>query len=273
MERLCEILRRLGNSLDLAETLSTLDSELSRSVRYDAISVHLADDRRLTSAYAAGAGFQSLASLEPGIGEGLLGAVAATGRPAFNGHPEFANGLVMALGVGIELHGRITGVLTLYRIEPLPFAAVDLRLLEALSPKLAASIDNAQRFGRAERACARALFERLDAEVARARRTASRLAVLECTARCREHDLADAERIAGEVRRMCREYDFVARSGNSLVVVLADFAPADLAEKVARIEAVFRRAGLAVSIGAAFLPEDGADAEDLLAAAHGAAHA
>jgi hypothetical protein len=264
--------RQLGNSLDLAETLSTFDSELRRLVRYDTISVHLVEDGRLTPAYVAGPGFQVLASLDLAVGEGLLGGVAATRRPVSNSLPDGSDGLAMALAVGIELHGRVTAVLALYRAEAYPFGAEDLQLLAALAPKLAASLDNARRFSRAERAGARALFERLDAEVARTRRTGGRMAVLECTAQALDPEGALADRIAGELRGLCREYDFVARSGNSFVVVLADFAPAGMAEKLARIQAVFKRTGLAAAIGAAFLPEDGEDAEDLLAAAHGTAH-
>jgi len=264
--------RQLGNSLDLAETLSTLDSELRRLVGYETISVHLVEDGRLTPAYTAGPGFQVLASLELAVGEGVLGEVAATGRSVFNGSPGRLDGLATALAVGIELHGRVTAVLAIYRTGAIPFAADDLQLLAALSPKLAVSIDNARRFGRAERACARVLFERLDAEVARTRRMGGRLAVLECTAQTLDPEGALAGWIAGELRRLCREYDFVACNGNSFVMVLADFAPAGMSEKLARIEAVFQRTGMAAAIGAAFMPEDGEDAEDLLAAAHASAH-
>jgi hypothetical protein len=56
-------------------------------------------------------------------------------------------------------------------------------------------------------------------------------------------------------------------------VVLADFAPSALNETKARIARVFREAGMGARIGAALFPVDGSDAEDLLAAAHGAAHA
>jgi hypothetical protein len=262
--------RQLGNSLDLAETLSTLDTELRRLVRYDTISVHLVEDGRLVPGYAAGPGFQFLGSLELAVGEGLLGGVAATRLTVFNGVPDWSGGLAMVLAVAIELRGRVTAVLALYRAESDPFAAEDPQLLAWLAPKLAASVDNARRFCRVERAGTRALFERLDGEVARARRIGGRIAVLECAVKDLDPEGTLADRVTGELRRLCREYDFVARSGNSFLVVLADFAPAGLPEKLACIEAVFRRTGLSAAIGAAFLPEDGEDAEDLLAAAHAA---
>src|SRR4051794_21092450 len=174
----------MGNSLDLGETLATLDRELHRLVRYDAMSVHLIEDCRITPAYAAGADFQILAALEARAGSGLLGGVAATRQPAFNCVPDGSGRLKMAMAVPleppVECWDRATAVLALYRLEPDPFAPDDLRILTMLSLKLAAPIDNARRFERVERACARALFERLDAEVARARRARGRLALLDC---------------------------------------------------------------------------------------------
>lgn len=270
---LCDVFRQLGNSLDLAETLSTLDAELRRLVRYDTMSVHLVEDGRLTPAYAAGPGFQVLGALELNVGSGLLGSVAETRHPVLNGGPDGSRGLTTALAAPLEWRGRVTAVLALYRTGPDPFAAEDLELVSALAPKLAASMDNAQRFSRAHQAWERVLFERLDAEVARARRAGDRLAVVVCQVEGLDPEGAAAARIAGELRHLCREYDFVAGSGDSLVMVLPGFGPAGMVEKQARIHSVFQRAGLAAAIGAAFLPEDGSDAEDLMAAACAASHA
>jgi diguanylate cyclase (GGDEF)-like protein len=82
--------------------------------------------------------------------------------------------------------------------------------------------------------------------------------------------------VASGLHQSCREYDYVARmGGDEFVLVLAGLDPEDLPEKRARIEAVVREAGVAVcaeplisiSAGAAFYPEDGKDAEGLLAEA------
>ena len=253
MERLCDLYRQLGNSLDLAETLATLDSELHRLISYDTLVVHLVEEGRLAPAYAAGPGFQELVSRELTPGEGL-------------GFDE------LALAVPLQWKARAVGVLRLYRTSAPPFRSEDFKTVAAVAEKLAAAIDNAQRFRRAEQACARALFERLDAEVARTRRAQGRLAVVVCEVEGLDPDGALAERLKVELRRLCREYDFAAWSGNSLVMLLSDFAPAALAEKQARMEDVLGKSGLDAAIGAAFLPEDGLDAEDLLAAAHAAAH-
>jgi len=254
VEHLWELYRDLGNSLDLDETLSTLDSALTRVMEYDAISIHLEDSGRLRCAYAAGHAFEKLAALD---------------YP--RELPEC--GLALSLQIPIEAGGQPIGALAVYRTGRREFVEADRAVLRALAPKLAASIGNARRFRRAEAANRRALFERLDAEVARIRRSHGSLAVLECAANGLEAGGTRLDRMAAELRRACREYDFVAQNLDSVIVVLADLAPDALDEAKARIENVFRNAGLRPRIGAALFPVDGYDAEDLLASAHGAAHA
>jgi GAF domain-containing protein len=263
VERLWELFRDLGNSLDLEANLSLLDRGLRRLVEYHAIAVHVLEEGRLRCAYAAPVAFQELSAVPA--------TVAETRRPAINresGEP----GVPLALAVPLEWNRRLAGVLTLYRAQPPRFAEEDVAVLLALAPKLAACVENAIGFGRAQATGTRALFERLDAEVARIRRSHGRLAVIECVLGPDAGGPA-AERIAAELRRVCREYDFVARSGDSVVVVLADFAPDAVEETKARVERVVREACLRPRIGVALFPADGCDAEDLLAAAHGAAHA
>ena len=273
MERLCQVFRQLGNSLDFAETLATLDCELRLLLCYDALSIHLVEDGRVIPAYTAGADFQTLGSLELPLASGVLGRVASTREPAFNCAPDRPGRLMITMAVAIEYGNRTIGVLALYRIEPHVFASEDLQVLTEIVPKLAASMDNARRFQRIERARVRALFERLDAEVARARRSGGRLAILECAVVALDPAGSAAEQIAADLRHLCREYDFVAHKGDAFVVLLADFGRADLPAKLSQIEAVFRGCGLTATIGAALFPDDGSDAEDLLTAAHRTAHA
>lgn len=267
VERLWELYRQLGTSLDLDEILSSLDHELGRVLEYDALSVHLEEEGRLSCVYAAGVEFQKLAD------QGLPGHVAATRRAAFNETAATGAGLALAIAVPLKWKERWSGVLALYRTEAREFTDDNLAALCALAPYLAACVGNALTFRRAVAANSRALFERLDGEVARVRRSHGRLAVLECTAEGLSGGGPLAARIAGALRQACREYDFVTLSGDSVIIVLADFAPAVPGEAKSRIEQVFREAGLQVKIGAALFPVDGYDAEDLLAAAHGAAHA
>ena len=236
MERLWELYRDLGVSLDLDETLSTFDRNLARLIPYDTICISLwrGPVEPPQCLYAAGADFAS----------------------------------PIALPVRLEVPP-----ISLYRTALPQFTPEDHTILSALAPKLAACIDNCLRFRRAADANRRALFERLDAEVARIRRSHGRLAVLECAVAGLDPCSAGADQIADALRRALREYDFIARSGDGFLIVLADFEPTALDDVKSRVHGVLHEAGLSCRIGAAHFPVDGYDAEDLLAAAHGAAHA
>ena len=82
----------------------------------------------------------------------------------------------------------VIAVLTLYRYGAPCFCDHDLDLLDALSLKLSAAIENSLRYQAAAEAATtdpatglangRALFQRLDAELERARRSGTRLAGL-----------------------------------------------------------------------------------------------
>jgi diguanylate cyclase (GGDEF)-like protein len=117
----------------------------------------------------------------------------------------------------------------------------------------------------------RALFQRLDAELARCRRSRTTLALLVC-----EIDGLPAghrlyKDIASGLRRICREDDCVARMDDGFVLALGAFLARDLPEKRRLIESLLAELApseaLAPRIGAAYYPEDGAYAEDLLACA------
>jgi GGDEF domain-containing protein len=248
MERLWELYRDVGVSLNLDETLSTFDLHLARLLSYDAIAVHWEEDGIPKCLYAAGTEFARLADSPPGS-------------------------LQKDLPVRVTVPLASNGVLSLYRTSPTLFTPEDRAALDAVASKLAACIGNCLKFALAAAANRRVLFERLDAEVARIRRSHGRLVVLECVVAGLDPCGARAGRIADALRRACREYDFITRSTDGFLIVLADFAPSALDEVKARINKVMQEAGLRGRIGAAHFPVDGYDAEDLLAAAHGAAHA
>ncbi|MBZ5618348.1 MAG: diguanylate cyclase [Acidobacteriia bacterium] len=288
MNELCDLFRTLGDSLDLEETLSNFDRELRRLVAYAALSLHLVEDGRLIPAYAAGEEFRALASLESRLGEGFLGRAAAECRPVLNCHLDALGRLATALVVPLEHRGAAIAVVTLYHDQARVFSQEDLETLLAVAPKLTASIDNARRYRAAERLTGidlvtgalntRALFQQLDAELARARRLRESLAVIECAVEGMDESLPElAQRLyrqlAASLRECCREYDSVARTGDGFVLVLAAFTPADFEEKHARIQRAVEELGLraglplSASVGAAFFPKDASDAEGLLATA------
>jgi diguanylate cyclase (GGDEF)-like protein/putative nucleotidyltransferase with HDIG domain len=295
----------LGNSLNLHETLSVLDSRLKPLIAYDAIAVYVRKGAALVPSYVNGENFRLFASLEIPIGQGLSGWVAETGKSIINGNPSVEPGylndpnkfstLRSALAVPLETAGGIVGVLALYHAGRDAFHQDHLRVLQAINPKISLAIENALKYEQAAISAttdaltglpnARSLFLHLDAELARAKRTKTSLAVLVC-------DLDGFKQVndrfghlegnkvlklvAAGIQQSCREYDYVARmGGDEFVLVLSALRPEDLAPTIKRLEQVAHDAGievcgeplLAVSVGAAFHPGDGSDAESLLAEA------
>ena len=75
------------------------------------------------------------------------------------------------------------------------------------------------------------------------------------------------------MKAVCREYDYVARmGGDEFVIVAPGLTPKAAEEKASHLLSLAREAGrqvcghdfLSLSIGAAFYPEAGSDAEQLL---------
>ena len=273
---LSEMTGELGNSLSLHETLSVLDGRLKRLVAYDSLVFYLPGEERLLPAFVSGENTREFCCLEVPFGLGIAGEAAQTRRPMFG-----ANDLP-ALAVPLLNKEDLTGVLALYRAPADAFSKDDLRVVLAIRTKLTAAVANARRHEHAEQwsvvdpvTClpnGRALFLRLDSELARCRRNRSKLAVLVCELEGIEPISARLyQSIAIGLRGICREDDCVARQGDRFVLVLSGFGPRDFREKGKLIDAVIHEAAqttpLAARLGAAFYPEDGGYAEDLLSAA------
>jgi diguanylate cyclase (GGDEF)-like protein len=302
---LYELTQDLGNSLNLHETLSVLDSRLRGLISYDAIVVYVRKGDSMVPAYVNGENFRLFSSLEIPIGQGLAGWVAETGKPIVNGNPSVEPGylddptkfstLRSALAVPLLNASGITGVLALYHAARDAFSRDHLRVLEAVKPKVSLSMENAQKFQEASISAttdgltglpnARSLFLHLDGELSRCKRNDGEATVLVC-------DLDGFKQVndrfghlegnrvlkivATGLRLNCREYDYVARmGGDEFVLVLPGLKAGDLPERLHDLEKVVVDAGvavcgerlLAISAGAAFFPQDGTDAENLLAEA------
>lgn len=301
---LSELNQELGNSLSLDETLSTLDSRLKRLAVYHSIAFYLPGEDRLSPAYVSGENARQLCSIEIPFGHGVSGRVAELRQPILNPDssvegaasdvPAIGGSLRSTLAIPLENGGELVGVLALYHAAPGAFSKDDLRVLLAIRAKLSVAVANALAHERAEQlsvvdplTClpnARALFLRLDAELARCRRNRATLAVLVCEVDGIGGDHPGPapiagrrlrQSVAGGLRRICREDDFVARMGAGFVLVLSGFGPRDLKDKRKLIDSLMQEIGEAgpggslpvARLGAAFYPEDGAYAEDLLAAA------
>ena len=304
VQTLYELHQSLGNSLSLEDTLSVLATRLKRILPYEATAIYLRRDGTLIPEHVCGENTKLFASLAIPVGEGLSGWVAENGRPVINGNPSVEPGylddplqfstLRSALAVPLEGPEAVIGVLTLYRSGKNAFSRDDLRILLAISPKVTFAIENALRFSQAETSAgtdhltglpnSRAMFVQLDRELSRAKRQHQRLMVLVC-------DLDNfkqvndrlghlegnrtLEAVAQGFRRHLREYDYLARmGGDEFVAVLPNPEPdaaVSMAERFSKtaIKASRLVHGIPVgaSVGAAFYPDDGDDAEELLAEA------
>jgi diguanylate cyclase (GGDEF)-like protein/putative nucleotidyltransferase with HDIG domain len=300
-----ELSQDLGNSLSLSETLSVLSIRLRKMIPYDSMAVFLLKENRLVPELVSGDNFRLLSSLNIGLGEGLCGWVAEKRKPIVNGNPEAEAGymsdptkfttLRSTLAVPLEGLNGVVGVLAMYRADRDAFSADHLRILLAVSSKIALSVENALKYQQAEDSAttdyltglpnARSLFVHLSRELARCRRTGTSLAVMVC-------DLDNFKQIndlyghlegdnllkdfAGHLRESCRGYDYVARmGGDEFVIVAPGLSPEVSSEKASRLNQLAIEAGkkitgrnlVALSVGTAFCPEDSFDVERLLAEA------
>ena len=305
MQMLYELSNDLGNSLSLDQTFSVLDARLKRMIPYDVMCIYVVRNEKLVPEYVQGVDFQFFASLEIPVGQGLSGWVAENAKPIINGDPSVEPGYlndrsnmrIMRSGLSIPLEGvnGLIGVLTLYSSKRDAFSRDHLRVVLAISSKASLAIENALRHRQAEISAttdgltglpnARSLFLRLDAEVSRCQREQAALAVLVC-------DLDGFKQVNDRYGHLngnrvlklvaqglvenCRDYDYLARMGGDEFVLVLPGAHADAIEKkVVALDEMVRRVGvqvcgediLGISVGDAYYPQHGTDAEQLLAEA------
>jgi len=304
-QTLFELSQDLGNSLSLDETLSLVSVKLRKLIPYDSFATFVLKGDILVPEFVSGDNFRAFSSLEIRVGEGLCGWVARNSKPIINGNPTVEPGyggapklsadLRSALAVPLEGINGLVGVLALYQTEADAFTNDHLRVLQAITSKVALSIENALKFRHAESSAttdyltglpnARSLFIHLDQELARCKRENSTVAVMVC-------DLDGFKKIndnyghlegdktlklfANLLREVCREYDYVARmGGDEFVIVAPTITPDAVNEKAILLSTLARQAGrqicgkdlLSLSLGVAFYGQDGLDTEKLLAEA------
>jgi diguanylate cyclase (GGDEF)-like protein/putative nucleotidyltransferase with HDIG domain len=302
---LFELTRELGSSLSLKETLSVAGIRLKRLIPYDAIAVYIVRDDFLVPEYANGEDFRLFSSLQIPIGQGISGWVAEKEKPILNGNPSVEcaylkdpqkfSQMRSALAVPLEGLNGTVGVLTLYRSDKDAFSRDNLRILLAISSKVSLSIENALKFRQAEDSAttdyltnlpnSRSLFPRLESELARCRRENSMLTVVVCDLNGFKqindrYGHLEGNRMLRDIsetlRVNCREYDYVARmGGDEFVLLLLGNDQRDIDGRIDQLRQIECHAGsgeglhgqVSMSVGAAVFPQDGADADELLAEA------
>jgi len=301
VQLLFELVQDLGNSLSLDETLSVVAARLRKIVPYDAIAIYVRRDGKLLPRYVNGEDFRLFSSLEIPMGEGLSGWVAENRKSILNGNPSVESGylgssarfssLRSALAVPLEGLSGAIGVMTLYRAGNDAFSRDHLRILLAISSKVSLAIENALIFRQVEDSAtidylsglpnARSLFLRLDSEVARCKRAREPLCVVVCDLdgfklindRFGHLEGNKVLRLVAEtLRSRCREYDYVARmGGDEFVLLLPGTDRRSIQGRIGELRQILigtpGAGGVSMSLGEAYYPEDGSDAEELLAEA------
>lgn len=301
---LFEVSHDLVNSLSLDETLSLLSLRLRKLIPFDSMAVYLVREGKLAAEFATGDDAKLFSSLEIPMGQGLSGWVAENRKPIINGNPSVEPGylndprkfslLRSALAVPLEGATGLLGTLALYSSPKDAFGRDHLRVLLAISSKLALCVENSLRYKQAEDGAttdyltglpnARSLFLHLSEQADAAVRNDAPLTVmvLDLDGFKQVNDqLGHIEgnralkMVGARLKDMCRHHDYVARmGGDEFVLVLPGLAPTQAEPIAARLRSTIESVGasigssvLSASIGIAGLAADRAQAEALLAEA------
>lgn len=304
VQQLFALAQDLGNSLSLEETFSVLSQHVKQLCPHDTLAVYIRREDRLEAEFATGLDCEHVGSGVVAWGEGICGRAAATATALLNEDPmdhsnrpglDKATSLRSGLAIPLEGFSGVAGVLCLYAREKNAFTEDHLRILSAAATKVAVAVENALKYRQVERSAvtdmltelpnARSLFLHLDSELSRAQRTGQTIAVLVCDLDGFKqindrHGHLEGNRVlravARALRMQCREYDTVARlGGDEFVLVLPGQEPDSVRNKVESLTSAVAEAGyetvraacLGISVGVAYYPADGGDAEALLAVA------
>jgi len=291
-----ELTRQLGSSLRLEETLTAAAEGIAKLVPFDTVVIYLCHEDVLVAAYASGVEHDSFTDLRIPLGEGLSGWVASTSKPIVNGNPAVESDYLGAdravsklrSGLAVPLDGAngVIGVLALYSQVPEGFSGEHLRIVNGISSQIAWATENAIKYQEAHESAnedyltglpnARAMFRRLDSELARARRQGTPLALAVCDMDgfkavndTRGHIEGNhlLKSVAETLRTQCREYDLVARmGGDEFVLAMPGIDKRMLAQRILEIKSAVNGLGdsVSISVGAALFPDDGSTTDVLL---------
>jgi diguanylate cyclase (GGDEF)-like protein/putative nucleotidyltransferase with HDIG domain len=271
------LVRELGNSLHLEETLSVVARSLGEMIPFHSIAVYECRQESLIPVYVKGQDQFLFSSLEIPIGEGLSGWVAKHNKPILNGNPSVEPGylndgskfstLRSAIAVPLEGMNGVVGVLTLYHADADAFGPDEQRILTDISAKIGLSIENILKYRQLESFATtdhltgllntRSLFQRLENELARCQRENVTLTVMLCDldgfkqANDRFGHAAGnkvLQLFAQGLVESHREYDILARlGGDEFVVVIAGLTEEMAAQKIEAMTNLAREVGKTVT--------------------------
>ncbi len=302
VQEILESIQELGGSLRIEEMLSMVAERLKQMVPFDCIAVYVREGNVLKPKYVNGEGCKTFASLEIPVGDGLSGWVVENRKPIVNGNPSVEPGylndpkkfslLSSALSVPLAAE-QMTGALTLYRAERDSYNRDHLKILLAVSGKIARAIERAIRFQQAQQQGnvdsltglpnARALYLHLQDEIVRCTEQQKRFALMACDLDGFQSINDNLGHLTGNeilkrvglvLQENCRGTDYVARmGGDEFVVMLAGAVPEELEDRMQQLDRMVRTVSReicgeekgGISIGVACFPDHGDDAEVLLA--------
>lgn len=149
--------RQVAAVLDLDELLEKIPQLIARLVDYQAFAVYLLDEREqvLSIAYSVGYPPEVARALRLKVGEGVVGAAVAEGRPvvvddvtAEPRYVEMVPGMRSELVVPLRRKGRVLGAVNLLSREERAFAETDEAVLRQFAAAVAIAIENARLFER-----------------------------------------------------------------------------------------------------------------------------
>jgi diguanylate cyclase (GGDEF)-like protein/putative nucleotidyltransferase with HDIG domain len=304
-QMLLELTQEMARSLRVDEMLALLAARLQAVIPYHGVAIYTLQSGCLVAQYAWGEDAALFSTLQIPLGEGISGWVAQNNKPILNGNPSVEPGYLndpgkfstqrSALSVPLPGLEGVIGTLSLYQRESGAFTKEHLRVLLAVSSKAGLMIEKALRIHRAEHSATtdpltglaniRSLFTRLHEELQRAGRNGASLAVLVAdTDGFKQvndqfgHTTGNRvlEGTAQALLQVCRTDDYAARmGGDEFVLLLRSGIPGEVGERITQLNhlvaAVGRREcgidSLRLSTGVSYYPDDGNDAEELLAKA------
>ncbi len=289
----------------LAETFGRVTRQLHRLVPHDDLAIYevIADRTELRAVFADGAWVEEVMAETFPVSEGITGRTVSEGATSnvprtdldprastVAGTAEDPEALVC---VPLRVEGQTIGALNVYRMgEDVSFSAHEARVIERFATMVALAFTSARQRDRLQVQAntdeltgllnRRAYLERLDAELARAKRAGTVVAVvlLDIDGFKAINDTqghAEGDRVLRAIGRRLRETvradETVARfGGEEFALILAGAETIRAREASERFRAAIgtvssRGSRLSASAGLALWPADAANAEELLGAA------